>query len=123
MKKILIVEDDKNIAMAMSIRLKAYDYDIELAHDAVVATTRANNYKPDLILLDIMLPGGNGLMLAERFKEMPDIKDVPIVFISASRKPGLKQKAMDVGGADFIEKPFDSGHLLCTVAGLINKAA
>ncbi len=116
MKKILIVEDDKKIAKAMCVRLEAYGYDVAIAHDAVVATTTARNYVPDLILLDIMLPGGNGLMLSERFQEIENTASVPIIFITASKQPGLRQKAMALGAAEFIEKPFDSGHLLCTVA-------
>ncbi len=116
MKKVLIVEDDKKIAKAMTIRLEAYGYDVTVVHDAVIAATAARNCTPDLILLDIMLPGGNGFMLSERFHEIGPIANVPIIFITASKRPELKQKAMDLGAADFIEKPFDSNHLLSSVA-------
>ncbi len=122
MKRILVVEDDKKIAKAMTIRLEASGYDVAVAHDAVIATTTARNFLPDLILLDIMLPGGNGLMLSERFKEIDHMVDVPIIFITASKRPELKQKAMKLGAADFIEKPFDSSHLLCSVAQQIQPA-
>ncbi len=116
MKKILIVEDDKKIAKAMTIRLKANGYDVAVVHDAVVAATTARNYSPDLILLDIMLPGGNGFILSERFQEIDHTASVPIIFITASKRSGLKQKAMELGAAAFIEKPFDSNHLLSSVA-------
>lgn len=119
MKKILIVEDDKKIAMAMGVRLKAYGYEINAAHDAVVAVTTARNFKPDLILLDISMPGGDGFSLAERFSNLADTAGVPIIFITASKKPGLKEKAMEMGAAGFFEKPYDSEKLLGAVSSLI----
>ena len=119
MKRILIVEDDKNITKALGVRFGANGYEVAVAHDAMVATTTARHYKPDLILLDISLPYGDGFMLAERFSSTHNTSGVPIIFITASKKDGLREKAMDLGASDFFEKPFDSSKLLNTVNLLI----
>lgn len=119
MKKILIVEDDKNIAKALHVRFTSLGYGVATTFDAVMAATTARNYEPDLILLDISLPGGDGFMLAERFQEIQNTAGVPVVFITASKKPGLKNRAMELGAAGFFEKPFDSRQLVGTVNQLI----
>lgn len=119
MKRILIVEDDKNIAKSLHVRFTAHGYHVATTFDAVMATTTARDYEPDLILLDISMPGGDGFMLADRFKDIKNTAGVPVVFITASKKNGLRERAMDSGAAGFFEKPFDSRHLLSTVSQLI----
>ena len=118
-KKVLIVEDDKKIALAMGIRIKASGYDVENAYDAILAVKIAREYKPDLILLDISMPGGNGFSLAEKFSNLVHTAGVPIVFVTASKKPGLKEKAEALGAAAFFEKPYDSEKLINTICNLI----
>ncbi len=120
MKKILIVEDDKNIAKALHVRMTAQGYEVATTFDAVMATTTARSYSPDLILLDISLPGGDGFVLADRFQEITNTANVPVIFITASKKPGLRQRAMEAGAADFFEKPFDSHQLIGAIDGLIH---
>lgn len=119
MKKILIVEDDKKIARALHVRFTAHGYEVATTFDAVMATTTARDYEPDLILLDIAMPGGDGFMLADRFKDIQNTAGVPFVFITASKKNGLRERAMDIGASAFFEKPFDSGKLLNTVSQLV----
>ncbi len=119
MKKVFIVEDDKKIALAMSVRLKTYGYEVTNAYDAVTAVNVARKCKPDLILLDISMPGGDGFALAERFQNLVDTAGVPIIFITASKKQGLREKAMEMGAAGFFEKPYDSEKLVSTVSTLI----
>jgi DNA-binding response OmpR family regulator len=119
MKKVLIIEDDKNIAKAMGIRLQAHGYTTATAFDAVVATSTARNFNPDLILLDVSLPGGDGFTLAERFKKIDKIADVPIIFVTASKQNGMREKAIALGAAQYFEKPFESAELLFSVSQLI----
>ena len=112
MKKILIVEDDQKIAMALTIRLKANGYNPSIASDALSGASQARTFKPDLILLDISMPGGNGFQLAETFHRIPETCEAPIIFITASKNPDLLQKAMDAGAIGLFEKPFDTDKLL-----------
>ena len=121
MKKILIVEDDQKIAMALVIRLKANGYSASVAPDALAGATLARAIKPDLILLDISLPGGNGFQLAESFLRMPEINGIPIIFITASKNPALLQKVMELGAVGLFEKPFDIEKLLSSIDRKLNQ--
>jgi DNA-binding response OmpR family regulator len=112
MKKILIVEDDQKIAMALSIRLKANGYNPSVAADAIAGASQARAFKPDLILLDISMPAGNGFQLAETFLRMPETNETPFVFITASKKPGLQEKVIASGAVGLFEKPFATEKLL-----------
>ena len=121
MKKILIVEDDQKIAMALVIRLKANGYSASVAPDALAGASQARAIKPDLILLDISMPGGNGFQLAETFHRMPETKGTPIIFITASKSPELLQKVMDLGAVGLFEKPFDTEKLLSSIDRKFNR--
>jgi DNA-binding response OmpR family regulator len=111
MKKILIVEDDPNISKALSIRLKNAGYDVSVAPDAVTAVGAAVKKTPDLVLLDISLPAGDGFTVAERIQALIPTA-TPIIFLTASRKPGLREKAKELGAAAFFQKPYEADDLL-----------
>src|SRR5437868_685071 len=112
MNKILIIEDDQKIAFALSIRLKAHKYATWTAGDAIAALNLARRHKPDLILLDISLPGGNGLALAEHFRGLRETRETPIIFATASKDPGLRDKAIKLGATGLLRKPYDPDALL-----------
>jgi DNA-binding response OmpR family regulator len=116
MKNVLIIEDDPKIASALEIRFRSGGYGTETAGDAALGFSRAVATQPDLIVLDISLPGGNGLDLARRFRSIPETQRAPIIFVTASTTPDLRQRAMDLGAAGLFEKPYDSSELLA-VAG------
>ncbi|MEQ8691853.1 MAG: response regulator [Pseudomonadales bacterium] len=111
MKKVLLVEDDKKISMAISMSLKAMGYEIVSASDAVTATSQARQHDFDVVVLDINLPGGDGFVVAERLQRLVTTANVPIVFITASKQPGLRERAEEMGCVHFLEKPFDVGQL------------
>jgi DNA-binding response OmpR family regulator len=121
MKTILIVEDDQKIALALEIRLKANRYAVSVASDAIVGASLGRTVKPDLILLDISMPGGNGFQLAETFHRMLETKGTPIIFITASKSPELLQKVMDLGAVGLFEKPFDTEKLLYSIERELNR--
>ena len=113
--KILVVEDDKHIALALTVRLKAAGYDVVTAPDAVLAVSMAVKHRPDLVVLDILMPGGNGFLVAERIQDLEAMLGVPCIFITASKQPGLRDQARRLGAAGFFEKPYDAGALLATI--------
>jgi CheY-like chemotaxis protein len=115
MKKILVVEDDKKISLAIAVRLKSKGYKVVLAYDALAGVTMAAKEMPDLILLDISMPAGGGFSVAERVQNRADTAGTPIVFITASKKPGLRESAAEVGGVAFLEKPFTAEILISIV--------
>jgi DNA-binding response OmpR family regulator len=111
MKKILIVEDDENIAKALSIRLKNAGYEVSVAPDALAGVENAVKKVPDLVLLDISLPAGNGFTVAERIQSLIPTS-TPLIFLTASKKPGLREKAKELGAAAFFQKPYEWDDLL-----------
>ena len=115
MKRILIVEDDQKIALALQVRLKANRYAVSVAPDAIVGASLGRTVKPDLILLDISMPGGDGFQLAETFQNMPETNGTPIIFITASKSPELLQKVTNLGAVGLFEKPFDTEKLLYSI--------
>ncbi|MES2468283.1 MAG: response regulator [Verrucomicrobiota bacterium] len=116
MKQILIVEDDDKIAMALMIRLKANGYKTAVAPDAVCGVNLARTMKPDLILLDICMPAGNGFQVAETLLRLPETNGIPVIFITASKDPDLLQRVTGLGATELFEKPLDTEKLLSSIA-------
>jgi DNA-binding response OmpR family regulator len=120
MAKILIVEDDLNIARALAIRIKAAGHELMAAYDAIVATSIVLKQQPDLVVLDISLPGGDGFIIAERIQKSPLMVGIPIIFLTASKQPGLREKAMRLGAAAFFEKPYEAAELLAAIEAALS---
>ena len=121
MKRILIVEDDQKIALALQVRLKANRYAVSVASDAIQGANLGRTAKPDLILLDISMPGGDGFQLAETFHNMLETSGTPIIFITASKNPELLEKVMILGAVGLFEKPFDTEKLLYSIERELNR--
>lgn len=119
MKQVLVVEDDKNIAKSLEIRLRAMGHKPLLAFDAVMGIQSAVKHKPDLVIMDISMPGGTGLSVAETMQELTATQSTPVIFITASKKLSHREKAIELGAAGFFEKPYDSEVLLNKVDQLI----
>ena len=111
MHSILVVEDDKKIAMALAMRLKSLGYEVDAAADAVYAMNAAMRCRPEVVLLDINLPGGDGFVVADRLRASTELSGTPIIFITASKDPEVRMKAAKYSSSRFIEKPFQAGQL------------
>jgi len=113
-KKILIVEDDQDVLLGLSVRLKKNGYAVVSASDAVLAASVAVKEEPDLVILDIGLPGGDGFLVMERLKScLPKL--IPIVVLSARDPVTSMKRAFEAGAACFIQKPADNDKLLSTI--------
>jgi len=121
-KKILIVEDDERIGKALALRLKSAGYATAQAHDALAGVSTAVQYQPDLILLDISMPAGNGFLIAERLQALLP-RPVPTIFLTASKKPDFYDRAMRLGAAAYFEKPYAAEALLASIQRTLNEAA
>lgn len=119
-KKILVVEDDRDINEALCLRLRAAGYDVVSAEDGLHGLLRAVNERPDLLLLDISMPAGDGFSIVERMRDNTDCPTIPVVFITASKRPELRQRARDVGAVALLEKPYEASELLETIRESIN---
>ena len=114
MKRILIIEDDPRIAAALKIRLTASRFEILSAGNGFEGLKLAMSSRPDLLLLDIMMPMGMGFSVAERLKAV-GLGHIPIIFITASKRTGLRRTAAKLGAAGFFEKPYDADELLSAI--------
>lgn len=108
------------VAKALAIRVKLAGYTVTMAHDAATAVIMAKKIQPDLILLDINLPAGNGFVVAERIMmQLPHI--VPIIFITASKNPEFLQRAKDIGAVGYFEKPYEPEELLTAIQEILGE--
>lgn len=120
-KKILVVDDDRNITTAVAARLEASHYDVLTASNGFDAIKLTLRDPPDLILLDMWMPIGIGLSVAERLKELG--LDIPVVFLTACKKAELRAATRAVGAAGFVEKPYDPETLLETIERALSRHA
>jgi CheY-like chemotaxis protein len=86
-------------------------YTVVTAGDAISAISQVRKCKPDVILLDISLPGGDGFLVAERVSHLIEASATPIIFITASQRPDLQERAMKLGAVAFLRKPFHATEL------------
>ena len=122
-KKILIVDDEPDIVKVIASRLKANNYDVEVAFDAREAIQVAHKVKPDLIILDIKMPSGSGISVYENLSIFGDTARVPVIFITAYSNDEVRKKVLDLGAADFMEKPFNPDELTEKVNRILGKSA
>lgn len=111
MKRILIIEDDHKVAKALQVRISNAGYSTTVARDGYKGVSAVEIAAPDLVLLDINMPGGSGFTVAERIKSIVS-KDIPIVFITASKQPEFYDRAMELGASGYIEKPYEPAQVL-----------
>ena len=114
-KKILIVDDDPDVRRGMYVRLKANDYDTFFAADAISSIAKAREHHPDLILLDLGLPAGDGFVVMDRLKMVPATAVIPIIVVSARAGFANQQRALKAGANAFLEKPVDNAELLAVI--------
>lgn len=112
---ILIVDDIVNNLRVLSQTLKKAGYKVRSAKDGSTALQVAEKVLPDLILLDIKMPGMDGYAVCQKLKANPATKEIPVIFLSALDEVSNKVKAFEVGGVDYINKPFNSAEVLVRV--------
>ncbi len=111
-KKILIVDDERDIVKALVIRLQGAGYEVVTAFDGAQGVFMAHKEKPDLILLDIRMPAGNGFSVAQRLKRSMNTFTLPVIFLTGSPEKNAEEKAMALGARFYVKKPYDPEELL-----------
>jgi DNA-binding response OmpR family regulator len=119
-KRILVVDDDRDLLRGLTIRLQASGYDVIGAGDGVSATSAARREKPDAIILDIGLPGGNGFTVLERLRSLLTAY-TPVIILTARAAPVNRERAFDSGAQAFIQKPADNEMLLATLKSILGE--
>lgn len=105
--KVLIIDDDVDSLAIARLRLKKDGYILVSAGDGVEGLARAREVDPDLILLDVQMPGKSGFKVCEELKSDPDLCNIPVIFLSAADDISEKVKGLDLGAVDYVTKPFD----------------
>ena len=118
-QKILIVDDDEHIAELISLYLTKECFDTRIEHDGQSAITAFKEYMPDVVLLDIMLPGKDGYQVC---REIRMESNVPIIMLSAKTEVFDKGLGLELGADDYMIKPFDSKELVARVKALLRRA-
>lgn len=116
---VLVVDDDARIAAALKRALHYEGYNVEVAEDGTAALAKAASRPPDLVVLDVMLPGMDGVEVCRRLREG---SDVPIMMLTAREATGERVRGLDSGADDYVLKPFAYEELLARVRALLRRA-
>lgn len=111
-KKVLLVEDNEKLSLALKLRLDAMGYCPLVAGTVAAAMSLMVTRKPELSMIDINLPDGNGFALARHIRNNPNTPKIPMIFISASRNPEYREQATLYSSTPLLEKPFNSERLI-----------
>jgi len=114
-KKILIIDDDEHLLLGLAAKLKANGYAVVSAMDGVAAMAVARQELPDLILLDLGLPAGDGFLILERLKAMTDLMSTPVIVLSARDPVNNKERALRAGAIAYFQKPPDNREFLAAI--------
>lgn len=102
---VLCVDDDPAIHTALELRLREYDVEVSQAYYGMQGVSEAVRSRPDVIVMDLAMPNGNGLYVLECLRQNPATATIPIVMLSGMRDPSLKRKSFDAGADSFLNKP------------------
>src|ERR1700689_5471693 len=114
-KKILVVDDDPDIRLALQVRLKANHYDVVCAGDGVTSISEAQKQKPDLIILDLGLPAGDGFSVCQRMKANEKLASIPVMVLSGRDQVDNRDRAIKAGAKTFLQKPMEHGKLMAAI--------
>ena len=121
--KVLVVDDEIAVGAMMVFLLTRAGFNVEAATNAEKALRLAQTEMFDLITLDVEMSGVNGFGLFQRLKQIPHLRETPVVFVSGRATIENQQHALDLGAADFIEKPFDTQDFLSRILSLVEETA
>jgi DNA-binding response OmpR family regulator len=114
-KKILIIDDDEHLLHGLTPRLKTNGYSVVCARDAVTAISVAHQEVPDLIILDLGLPAGDGFLVLERIRALAHLVATPVIVLSARDPAENKKRALEAGAAAYFQKPPDNHEFLTAI--------
>ena len=120
-KKILIADDEPNIVISLEFLLKREGYEVVVAQDGVEALARARAERPDLAILDVMMPHRNGFEVCQDLRQDPEFKDLRIMMLTAKGRDTEVSKGMALGADIYMTKPFSTKELIAKVKALIER--
>jgi len=121
--KIMIVDDDPELRMALKLRLRANHYDTVSACDGYSAIALAQKEHPNLILLDLGLPAGDGYVVLKRLRDSDTLSDIPVIVLTARDPRANEDRSLQAGAAAFFQKPADNHELLEVIQATLRRAS
>ncbi|PQJ27907.1 response regulator [Rubritalea profundi] len=121
MQRILIIEDEVDIAELISFNLQRNQFDTILAHDGLEGLNKALSIEPDLIILDIMLPGMDGINVNKQLKRDPRTRRIPVIMLTAKAQTEDRITGLETGADDYITKPFSPKELVLRTQAILKR--
>ncbi len=118
-RRILIVDDEPNIVTSIEFLMRGDDYDVLVARNGEEALLLAERFRPDLVLLDVMMPQRSGFEVCRRIRENPALRGMKIVMLTARGRDIEREKGLKSGANAYVTKPFSTKELMNTVRGLL----
>ena len=122
-KTILIVDDDPDVRLGLHVRLKANHYNVIFAADGMASISEARKHMPDLIILDLGLPAGDGFSVMERLKANDSLSLIPVIVVSARDREANMDRALKAGAKAFLQKPVANAELLAVIRKVLGEPA
>ena len=118
---ILIVDDDPDMLQALQIRLMASGYAVHCAEDGMGAISEARKQTPDLIVLDLGLPAGDGFVVLDFLKKNVDLSSIPVIVLSGRDRRANEERVLNAGGKAFLQKPVQTNEFLAVIEHTLNE--
>lgn len=122
-KRVLLIDDEPALNTALLIRLRASGYDVATASSGPAGLQMARSLHPDVIILDIRMPDMDGYEVCRRLKLDSELASIPVIFMSANVQESARTTALEVGGLDFLSKPFEAPEVLAAIEAAISAAS
>ena len=119
--KVLVIDDEEPIRLLCRVNLQLEDMDVLEAADGPTGLEQAREHRPDVILLDVMMPGLDGWRVAEKLLEDDRTNEIPIIFLTARAEFRDRARGLDIGGVDYVTKPFNPLELAPLVRQLLDR--
>jgi len=120
--RVLIADDEPNIVASLEFLMRRSDYDVRVARDGEEALRLAETFRPDLVLLDVMMPVRSGFDVCQKLRENVALRDMKIVMLTAKGRDTEKNRGADLGVNAYVTKPFSTKDLMNTVRGLLPRS-
>ena len=121
-RRVLIVDDEPNIVTSLEFLMRGDDYEVRVARNGEEALQLAESFRPDIVVLDVMMPQRSGFEVCQKIRENPVLGDVKIVMLTAKGRDVEKEKGLDLGANAYVTKPFSTKELMNTVRGLLPRS-
>lgn len=122
-KRIILVEDEEDIAALLKLQAELSGYKLHVEVDGINGYRAIEREKPDLVLLDIMLPGQNGFDVCRKMKNNPDLKNIPVIILTAKAEEIDIILGLELGADDYIAKPFSPKVLFSKIKAILRRSA